>query len=248
VTSTSNIQPELIVAGAGPGDPELITLKAYRMLQEVPVVLYDNLVNKNLLSFTRPDCEHIYVGKLPYGEYTPQEQIHELIREKAFTKGKVLRLKGGDPFIFGRGFEEILYARHHGIRTIYIPGITSMQASGFYDIPLTFRSVSESIWVVTGTKKDGSLSGDLQLAIQSKATVVIYMGMKKLTEIANTYIEKGYGDMPAAIIHYASLPYHKLAQGLVKDLAQMAAEKQITHPALIIIGPVTDNRFLIKDE
>jgi uroporphyrin-III C-methyltransferase len=123
-----------------------------------------------------------------------------------------------------------------------------MQASGFYDIPLTFRSVSESIWVVTGTKKDGSLSSDLQLAIQSRATVVIYMGMKKLAEIANTYIEKGYGEMPAAIIHHASLPYHKLAQGLVKDLVQMAAEKQITHPALIIIGPVTDNRFLIKDE
>lgn len=244
----SNIQPELIVAGAGPGDPELITLKAYRLLQEVPVVLYDNLVNKTLLDFTKPGCEHIYVGKLPYGDYTPQEQIHELIREKAFAKGKVLRLKGGDPFIFGRGFEEILYARRHGIRTTYIPGITSMQASGFYDIPLTFRSVSESIWVVTGTKKDGSLSTDLQLAIQSKATVVIYMGMKKLTEIANTYIEKGYGDMPAAIIRYASLPYHTLAQGLVKDLAQIAAEKQITHPALIIIGPVTDSRYLIKDE
>jgi uroporphyrin-III C-methyltransferase len=236
---SENIQPELIVAGAGPGDPEMITLKAYHMLQEAPVVLYDNLVNKTLLGYTKPECEHIYVGKLPYGDYTPQEHIHELIRQKAFEKGKVLRLKGGDPFIFGRGFEEIIYAREHGIRTTYIPGITSMQASGLYDIPLTFRNISESIWVVTGTKKDGSLSADLQLAIQSKATVVIYMGMKKLPEIANTYIEKGCGDMPAAIIHYASLPYNKLAKGLVKDLPQIAAEKHITHPALIIIGHVT---------
>jgi uroporphyrin-III C-methyltransferase len=238
--SPNNNQPELIVAGAGPGDPELITLKAYRMLQQVPVVLYDNLVNKSLLEFTAAGCEHIYVGKLPYGEYTPQEHIHELIREKAFAKGRVLRLKGGDPFIFGRGFEEILFARQHGIATTFIPGITSMQASGLDDIPLTFRSISESIWVVTGTKKDGSLSADLQLAIQSKATVVIYMGMKKLSEIAEVYQQKGLGDMPAAIIHYASLSYRKLARGPVKDLPKLAVEQQLTHPSIIIIGPVTD--------
>jgi uroporphyrin-III C-methyltransferase len=243
-----NVQPELIVAGAGAGDPELITLKAYKLLQEVPVVLYDNLVNKSLLDFTKPGCENIYVGKLPYGDYTPQEQIHELIREKAYSKGRVLRLKGGDPFIFGRGFEEILYARQHGIKTTFIPGITSMQASGLYDIPLTFRNISESIWVVTGTKKDGSLSADLQLAIQSKATVVIYMGVKKLPEIARIYIDKGYGDMPAAIIHYASMPYHKLAKGKIKELPQLAAEQQITHPSLIIIGPVTDVDQLLSTE
>ena len=119
-----SIQPELIVAGAGAGDPELITLKAYKLLQEVPVVLYDNLVNKSLLEYTKPECENIYVGKLPYGDYTPQEQIHELIKEKAYAKGKVLRLKGGDPFIFGRGFEEILYARKHNIKTTFIPVYT----------------------------------------------------------------------------------------------------------------------------
>jgi uroporphyrin-III C-methyltransferase len=236
----NNLSPELIVAGAGPGDPELITLKAWRLLQEVPVVLYDNLVNKSLLQFTAAGCEHIYVGKLPYGAYTPQEQIHELIREKAFAKGRVLRLKGGDPFIFGRGFEEILYARQHGITTTFIPGITSMQASGLDDIPLTFRSISESIWVVTGTKKDGSLSADLQLAIQSKATVVIYMGMKKLTEIADVYLQKGQGDMPAAIIHYASLSYRKMVRGPVKELPQLAVEQQLTHPSIVIIGPVTN--------
>jgi len=246
--AASSVQPELIVAGAGAGDPELITLKAYRLLQEVPVVLYDNLVNKSLLEYTNPGCENIYVGKLPYGDYTPQEQINALIKEKAFAKGKVLRLKGGDPFIFGRGFEEILYARQHGIKTTFIPGITSMQASGLYDIPLTFRNISESIWVVTGTKKDGSLSADLQLAIQSKATVVIYMGMKKLTEIANIYIDKGYGDMPAAIIHYASLPYHKIAKGMIKDLPQLASEQHITHPSLIIIGPVTNIDNLTGNE
>src|SRR4028119_595067 len=161
------IIPELIVIGAGPGDPELLTIKGYKALQEADVVLYDNLANKELLKFVREDCEKQYVGKLPYGEYTPQETIHELIREKAFSKGKVVRLKGGDPFIFGRGFEEILFARKLGIRTSYIPGISTMQASGLEDVPLTHRNISEGFWVMTGTKKDGSLTRDLQLAIQS---------------------------------------------------------------------------------
>jgi uroporphyrin-III C-methyltransferase len=234
----SDIQPELIVAGAGPGDPELISLKALRALQEADVVLYDNLINKTLLDHTREDCEKIYVGKQPYGDYTPQETIHALILEKAFAKGKVVRLKGGDPFIFGRGYEEILFARQHGIATSYIPGITSMQAVGLDDIPLTFRTLSESIWVLTGTKKDGSLSGDLKKAMNSKATVVIYMGVKKLPEIARTYVEEGQGEMPAAIVQYASLPNRKVVRGSIKDLPALVQQHQLTHPAVLIIGPV----------
>lgn len=231
--------PELFVLGAGPGDPELITVKGYRILQQAKVVLYDNLANKELLSLTPPDCEHIYVGKQPYGDYTPQEQIHELIKHFAFTKGSVVRLKGGDPFIFGRGFEEVIFARENGIKTYFIPGITSMQASGLEDIPLTHRAISESVWMVTGTKKDGGLSADLKLAIQSNATVVIYMGMKKLDEIAQTYVELGNGDIPAAIIQNASKPNQKSARGLVKDLAAIAEGQQLTYPAIIIIGAVT---------
>src|SRR4028119_1570724 len=171
-------QPQLIVVGAGPGDPELITLKAHKALMEADVVLYDNLANKALLDYTKPECEKIYVGKLPYGDATPQDDIHALIKEKAFSRGKVIRLKGGDPFIFGRGFEEILFARKEGIQTTYIPGITAMQTAGFEDVPLTHRNISEGFWVMTGTKKDGSLTDDLKLAIRSKATVIIYMGMK----------------------------------------------------------------------
>ncbi|HTD42186.1 MAG TPA: uroporphyrinogen-III C-methyltransferase [Mucilaginibacter sp.] len=238
MTNNSN-SPELIVLGAGPGDPELITVKGYRVLQQAKVVLYDNLANKELLYLTPADCEHIYVGKQPYGDYTPQEQIHELIKHFAFSKGSVVRLKGGDPFIFGRGFEEVLFARENGIRTSFIPGITSMQASGLEDIPLTHRAISESVWMVTGTKKDGRLSADLQLAIQNNATVVIYMGMKKLQEIAQTYIESGNGDLPAAIIQHASMPNQKSARGLVKDLPAIAESKQLTYPAIIIIGAVT---------
>ena len=235
---SQNIHPELILVGAGPGDPELITLKACRVLQEAPVILYDNLCNTRLLDWASSSCEKIYVGKLPYGEYTPQETIHALIKEKAFTAGRVVRLKGGDPFIFGRGFEEVIFARQQGIAVSYIPGISSMQAAGLSAIPLTHRHLSESIWVITGTKKDGELSNDLRLAMKSKATIVIYMGMKKLKEIAAIYKEEGMSATPAAIIHYASLPEEKMVRGAVEQLPSMAAEHQLTHPSIIIIGEV----------
>jgi len=118
-----------------------------------------------------------------------------------------------------------------------------MQASGFLDIPLTHRAVSESVWMVTGTKKDGRLSADLNLAMQSNATVVIYMGMKKLTEIAQTYIDAGNGHMPAAIIQHASLPHQKSARGAIKDLPKLAEEAHLTHPSIIIIGWVADENL-----
>ena len=151
-----------------------------------------------------------------------------------------MRLKGGDPYIFGRGFEEILFARENGIEAHYIPGITSMQAVGLEDIPLTHRNVCESIWVVTGTKKDGTLSDDLRLAIKSKATVVVYMGMKKLKEMATVFVEENAGDTPAAIIQHASLPKQKMARGRVEDLEKIAGDKKLTHPSIIVIGSVVN--------
>ena len=240
ITPNRDVFPELYVVGAGPGDPELITVKAYKILQKAAVVLYDNLANKELLEATSEKCEKIYVGKQPYGEYTPQEEIHGLIREKALSKGLVVRLKGGDPYIFGRGFEEILFARENGIPAYYIPGITSMQAVGLEDIPLTHRNVCESIWIVTGTKKDGSLSDDLRLAIKSKATVVIYMGMRKLKEIANVFVEENAGDTPAAIIQHASLAKQKMGKGKVKNLELIAGDNNLTHPSIIVIGQVAN--------
>ncbi|MES2276498.1 MAG: uroporphyrinogen-III C-methyltransferase [Bacteroidota bacterium] len=238
--TTKPIIPQLIVLGAGPGDPELITVKGQRVLQQADVVLYDNLANKELLNLTKASCENVYVGKQPYGEYTTQEEIHQMIAHYAFTKGTVVRLKGGDPFIFGRGYEEIIYARALGIQTQFIPGITTMQAAGFEDIPLTHRSLSEGIWVITGTKKDGTLSADLRLAMQSNATLVIYMGMKQLGVIADTYIKENRGDTPTAIIQHASLPQQKVAKGKIKDMPALAAQQGLTYPAIIIIGQVTD--------
>ncbi|GAC1597847.1 MAG: uroporphyrinogen-III C-methyltransferase [Hymenobacter sp.] len=230
------ITPELYVVGAGPGDPELLTVKAYKVLQTAAVILYDNLANQELLALAPVACECIYVGKKPYGEYTPQETIHELILEKAQDRGRVVRLKGGDPYIFGRGFEEVLFARSQGIAAQYIPGISSMQALGLEDIPLTHRLVSEGVWVLTGTKKDGALSADLRLAMQSNATVVIYMGLKKAAQIADTYREMGKGDTPAAVVQHISLPHRKAAIGRVQDLPALVASQGITYPALIVIG------------
>lgn len=233
------ISPKLIVMGAGPGDPELITVKGQRILRTADVLLYDNLANKALLDLTKADCEKVYVGKQPYGEYTPQEKIHELIAHYAFTRGTVVRLKGGDPFIFGRGYEEVTFARNLGIPTEFIPGITSMQAAGLEDIPLTHRSLSEGIWVVTGTKKDGSLSADLRLAMQSNATVVVYMGMKQLPAITETYLNENRGDTPAAIIQHISLPQQKTIKGTIKEMPELVKEHNLTYPAIIIIGQVT---------
>ncbi|TDN38452.1 uroporphyrinogen-III C-methyltransferase [Hymenobacter sp. UV11] len=232
--------PELYVVGAGPGDPELLTLKAYRILQTADVILYDNLANQELLALAPAACECIYVGKKPYGEYTPQEVIHELILEKARACGRVVRLKGGDPFIFGRGFEEMLFARSHGIVAHYVPGISSMQAVGFEDITLTHRVVSEGFWVLTGTKKDGTLSADLRLAMQSNSTVVIYMGMKKIAQIADTYVQEGRGNTPAAVVMHASLPHRKMVAGPVRDLPALVAAAGITYPAIIFIGDVVE--------
>ena len=234
----ATITPELYVVGAGPGDPELLTLKAHKVLQTAAVILYDNLANQELLALAPVACECIYVGKKPYGDYTPQEEIHALILTKALARGRVVRLKGGDPYIFGRGFEEVLFARAHGIAAHYVPGISSMQALGLEDIPLTHRHVSEGVWMVTGTKKDGALSADLRLAMQSNATVVIYMGLKKAAEIAETYRQMGRGDTPAAVVQHVSLPQRKAAVGRVQDLPALVAAHGITYPALIVIGAV----------
>ncbi|SHE51201.1 uroporphyrinogen-III C-methyltransferase [Pedobacter caeni] len=228
----------LFVLGGGPGDPELITLKGYLVLKRAEVILYDNLINKELLKIAPKDCKMVYVGKQPYGNYTSQEAIHELIKEYTDTHQVVVRLKGGDPFIFGRGFEEVLFAEEHGIPAHYIPGISSMQAVGLSGIPLTHRGISESMWVITGTKKDGHLSSDLNCAIRSKATVVIYMGMRKLEEISAIYQNAMLGDMPAAIIQHASLPAQKKVLCKVKDLMVAAANAGLTYPAIIVIGGV----------
>lgn len=229
---------ELIVVGAGPGDPELITLKAINALKRADAILYDNLANKVLLDYKKEGCELVYVGKTPYQKYNSQEEINALIKHYADRYEVVVRLKGGDPFIFGRGMEEIMFAKSYGMKTSYIPGITSMLAIGLSGIPLTHRGVSEGFWVITGTKKDGSLSRDIELALQSKTTLVIYMGMKNLPFIVEETIKHGKPNTPAAVIQNASLPTMKIVKGTMVELESLVKQHGLTHPAIIVIGDV----------
>jgi uroporphyrin-III C-methyltransferase len=164
--------PKLTLVGAGPGDPELITLKAINALRNADVVLYDALANDDLLDYCHPMCEKIYVGKRGHQKGITQDGINFLIAEKAFEKGHVVRLKGGDPFVFGRGMEEIEFAKQRGIESSYVPGISSIFSGGNHLIPLTDRRVSDGFWVITGHKSDKKFASDLELAVQSNSTVV----------------------------------------------------------------------------
>jgi uroporphyrin-III C-methyltransferase len=228
----------LYLVGSGPGDPELLTMKAYNLLKTAEVILYDNLCSQEILKVAPKSCKLVYVGKQPYVSCTPQAEINQLIVDYAQVYKNVVRLKGGDPFIFGRGFEELMFAEANGIKAQYIPGISSMQGAGLADIPLTHRGISESLWIITGTKKDGSLSKDLKCAMQSSATVVIYMGMKKMVEISKLYQEAGLGGTPAAIIQHVSLPHQKQVICEVRDLQKAALKDGLSNPAIIVIGDV----------
>lgn len=231
-------QPRLTVVGAGPGDPELITLKAIKAIASAQAVLYDALVDKSLLEHCSETCEQIYVGKKP-GESHSQVAINELIVEKAYALGHVVRLKGGDPFVFGRGQEEIEYARSFGLLTGYVPGISSSYAAaGAADIPLTVRGVNESFWVMTGTKSDGSLSEDLKLGLQSSATLVILMGMNKLGEIATLCQEFGKGEISAAIIQNGTMANQRIGISTAAELENLAKKEDLRNPAIIVIGEV----------
>ena len=231
-------QPRLTVVGAGPGDPELITLKAIKAIASAQAVLHDALVDKSLLEHCSETCEQIYVGKKP-GESHSQAAINELIVEKAYALGHVVRLKGGDPFVFGRGQEEIEYARSFGLLTGYVPGISSSYAAaGAADIPLTVRGVNESFWVMTGTKSDGSLSEDLKLGLQSSATLVILMGMNKLGEIAALCQEFGKGEISAAIIQNGTMANQRIGISTAAELENLAKKEDLRNPAIIVIGEV----------
>ena len=230
--------PKLTVVGAGPGDPDLITVKAVKAIAAAQAVLYDALVDQSLLEHCSPTCEQIYVGKRP-GESHSQEAINQLIVEKAYALGHVVRLKGGDPFVFGRGQEEIEYARGFGLLTDYIPGISSSYAAaGSAEIPLTIRGVNESFWVMTGTKSDGSLTADLALGLQSSATLVILMGMNKLEEIASLCQKYGKGDISAAIIQNGTMKNQRIGVSSAAELASMASKEGLSNPAVIVIGEV----------
>ena len=235
----NTIKPQVTLVGAGPGDPDLLTIKGAKALAEANVVLYDALANDELLSYAPKKALKIFVGKRKGSHAYSQVQINQLIVDNALTYGNVVRLKGGDPFIFGRGSEEIEYVESFGIPTFVVPGISSSIAVPAYQgIPLTKRGVSESFWVITGTTSAQKLSSDIALAAQSSATVVVLMGMSKLDQIVAIFQKESKGGTPVAIIQNGTTPEEKTGIGTINTIQQIVAENNLSSPAIIVIGAV----------
>ena len=233
------MKPTLTLVGAGPGNGELITLKGIRALQNADVVLYDDLANAELLDFAPKTALTHYVGKRAGRSGYSQDEINTLIVQLALEHGHVVRLKGGDPYVFGRGYEECAYARRAGIDSDVVPGVSSCIAvPASQGIPVTSRGVSESFWVITGTTRTGELSDDLRLAVQSKATVVVLMGLNKLSEICTMYCDAGRSDVPMAVIQNGTRPDEQGVVGQVWNMPQLVAEQGVGAPAVLIIGEV----------
>lgn len=232
-------EPRITLVGAGPGDAELITIKGIKALQTADVILYDALVNEELLEIAPTASVKVYVGKRSGNHTFSQENINRLMVDYAINYGHVVRLKGGDPFVFGRGHEELEFAAEHHIPTQVVPGISSsIGVPGLQGIPVTHRGLSESFWVITGTTTAGRMSEDLYQAAKSNATVVVLMGLHKLREIAQLFKTEGKANLPAAVIQSGTTADEKVAVGTVDTIADLVAEKGIASPALIVFGEV----------
>lgn len=239
-TTEKNIkEPRITLLGAGPGDPDLITLKGVKALKTADVVLYDALVNEELLEFAPENAVKVYVGKRSGDHTHSQDAINKLMIDYALNYGHVVRLKGGDPFVFGRGFEELDFAASYSIPAVVIPGISSsIGVPGMQNIPVTHRGLSESFWVITGTTASGKISNDVYEAARTKATIVVLMGIHKLAEITEIFKNEGKNKLPVAVIQSGTTNNEKVAVGIVDTIVEIAEENKITSPALIVFGEV----------
>jgi uroporphyrin-III C-methyltransferase/precorrin-2 dehydrogenase/sirohydrochlorin ferrochelatase len=228
------------LVGAGPGDPELLTLRALRVMQAASVVLYDHLVAPQLLELARRDAERIYVGKEQDNHALPQAEINALMVRLAREGKHVVRLKGGDPFIFGRGGEEIEALFEHGVAFEVVPGITAAAGAASYaGIPLTHRDHAQSCVFVTGHLKNGSAQLDWQALARPNQTVVVYMGVGGLAQICGGLVEHGMaGSTPAAVVEKATLAGQRVVEGTLLSVAEEAKAQRVAPPALVIVGEV----------
>jgi uroporphyrin-III C-methyltransferase/precorrin-2 dehydrogenase/sirohydrochlorin ferrochelatase len=228
------------LVGAGPGDPELLTLRALRVMQRASVVLYDHLVSPALVDLARRDAERIYVGKEQDRHALPQRDINQLMVRLAREGKRVVRLKGGDPFIFGRGGEEIEALAEHGIAFEVVPGITAAAGAASYaGIPLTHRDYAQSCLFVTGHLKNGSADLDWGALARPRQTLAVYMGVGGLPQICRGLIEHGLApSMPAAIVENATLAEQRVVEGTLSSLPQQSVAQKVEPPALLIVGEV----------
>lgn len=228
------------LVGAGPGDPDLITLKALKLLQSADAIVYDRLANKELLSHAQAHCDLIYVGKKKDQHSLPQDQICELLMLLARCGKNVVRLKGGDPFIFGRGGEEIDYLQQHEISCSIIPGITAaIGCAAATQIPLTHRDHAHAVTFITGHRQNGQMHINWDLALQKDSTVVFYMGLSNIEEITAELINRGCPEtMPFAVVAAGTSNQQQVIISTVADIAIKVKQTAVTSPALLIMGEV----------
>ncbi len=239
-----NATGEVYLVGAGPGDPDLLTFRALRLMQRADVVLYDRLIGKDILSFVRRDAERIYVGKLPRDHTLPQEDISQLMVRLAKAGNRVLRLKGGDPFIFGRGGEEIQVLADADIPFQVVPGVTAAAGCGAYaGIPLTHRDHAQSCVFVTAHGRNGVLDLDWDVLARPSQTVAIYMGLSHFASLVEGFANCGVDvDTPVAVIENGTLPEQKVVTGRLSDIEARLKQSGIKGPAIIIVGGVVTLR------
>lgn len=231
---------EVFLVGGGPGDPDLLTFRALRLMQQCDVCVYDKLVSPEVMELVRRDAELIYVGKARDQHTMPQEEINDLLARLALEGKRVLRLKGGDPFIFGRGGEEIETLMQHGVPFQVVPGITAANGvSSYAGIPLTHRDYAQACLFITGHLKDGTIDLDWQAMARPRQTVVIYMGLVGLAEICKQLMLHGVSpDMPAAVVQQGTTHRQRVVTATIQDLAEKVVEAEIKAPSLTIIGEV----------
>ena len=235
---------EVYLVGGGPGDPDLLTFRALRLMQQCDVCVYDKLVSPEVMELVRRDAELIYVGKSRDQHTLPQEEINELLARLALEGKRVLRLKGGDPFIFGRGGEEIETLMQRGVPFQVVPGITAANGvSSYAGIPLTHRDYAQACLFITGHLKEGTLDLDWVAMSRPRQTVVIYMGLVGMEKICEQLIAHGVSpDMPAAVVQQGTTQKQRVVVATLKDLAGKVKEAKIKAPCLTIIGEVVQLR------
>jgi uroporphyrin-III C-methyltransferase/precorrin-2 dehydrogenase/sirohydrochlorin ferrochelatase len=239
-TGNATHRGEVYLVGAGPGDPELLTLRALKLMERAEVVLYDHLVSDAVLDLIPAAVERVYVGKQRANHALRQEEINDLLVRHACAGRRVLRLKGGDPFMFGRGGEEIDSLSAHGIPFEVVPGITAaLGVAAFAGIPLTHRDYAQACVFVTGHLKDGSMDLDWPALARPRQTVVVYMGLLCLPVLCAKLVEHGQSpDLPAAVVQQGTVPTQRVVTGTLATLPELAERAQLHGPTLIIVGEV----------